>query len=192
MTLGNSPCSRMALAPCGKDVAVGVSSSSRLVCGSDRPSQDFAGPFFSPWLPLPALCHAPWRPWDLGNMREQLSPVNWPLSKGCTLSSRVSVLTHSVSACGKCKARWIAVVMDEEKRDLHRYPSVWVCVWARLSPPGALVHQAVLSTADARSCSEKVKPPCLMSLPLAVVMITNTAQPQTVPRRILPRRLIRD
>lgn len=80
LTLRNSPCSRMAWAPCGKDVAVGVSSSSRLVCGSDRPLQDFAGPFFSPWLPLPPLCHAPWRPWDLGNMREQLGPSNWPLS----------------------------------------------------------------------------------------------------------------
>lgn len=55
--------------------------------------------------------------------------------------------------------------MDEEKRDMHRYLSVWVwvCVWARLSPPGAIVHQAVLSTADACSCSEKVKPPSHVS-----------------------------
>lgn len=61
----NVPCSRTAWAPCGRDVAVGVSSSSRLVCGSDRPARGFVGRFSSRWLPLPALCHAPWRPWDL-------------------------------------------------------------------------------------------------------------------------------
>lgn len=71
LTAINSPCSRTAWAPCGKDVAVGVSSSSRLVCGSDRPLQGFAGPFSSLWPPLPALCHAPWRPWDLENMDER-------------------------------------------------------------------------------------------------------------------------
>lgn len=74
----NSPCSKTAWAPCGKDGAVGVSSSSQLVCGSDHPSQGFAGPFFSLWRPLPALCHAPWRPWDLGDTHIDERPIRSP------------------------------------------------------------------------------------------------------------------
>lgn len=61
----NPPCSRTAWAPCGRDGAEGVSSSSPQVCGSGHPSRGFAGPFFSLELSLPALCHVLWWPWDL-------------------------------------------------------------------------------------------------------------------------------
>lgn len=106
-SLTNSPCSRTAWAPCGKDVAVGVSSSSRMVCGSGRPLQGSAGPLSSLWRPLPAPCHAPWRPWDLeethrgGDRSDQWPPANVAPQPE---SIKFRLWAKSICAYGNCVA----------------------------------------------------------------------------------------
>lgn len=127
LTAINSPCSRTAWAPCGKDVAVGVSSSSRLVCGSGRPSQDFAGPFFWLWPPVAALCHVLWRPWDLEDTQRRWQLDNLARKWHFTASSHpeyhilIICLVHQCQRkmCSKIQ-RGITVVMDEETRDMYR------------------------------------------------------------------------
>lgn len=114
----NLPCSRTALAPCGKDVAVGVSSSNRLVCGSDRPSKGFAGPLFSLWPPLPALCHALWRPWDLDDTQRREHLDSLKMTSHPVLQPPIHNTIFWLSTYGKCVARGITVVMDEEARDM--------------------------------------------------------------------------